>query len=195
VLVTGAGGGLGALATALLAGQGYRVCASTGRPEELGPFLRSLGPPGAVEVVGRLEHDPVGRPLGKQLYGGVVDAVGGRTLAAAAALTRYRCAVASVGVAGGGRFEGTVYPLILRGVRLLGVDTTLPWDVEGYEREPEAWLAYREERLRLWERLAAELPAEALRRCVSRTVGLGEVPAAAEEVLAGKHVGRIVVEL
>jgi len=80
-------------------------------------------------------------------------------------------------------------------VRLLGIDTTLPWDVEGYEQDPETWQRYREERLLLWRRLAAELPPAALARIASRTVGLAEVPAAAEEVLAGRHVGRIVVEL
>jgi len=195
VLVTGAGGGLGAIATAILAHLGYKVHASTGRPAELGGFLTSLGPPGAVEVVPRLDHDAVRRPLGRQTYGGVVDAVGGAALASAAALTRYRCAVASVGVAGGGGFEGTVYPLILRGVRILGIDTTLPWDVDGYEEDPETWLKYREERLRLWERLASDLPAAALERCTTRTVSLEDVPAAAAEVLAGRHAGRIVVEL
>lgn len=195
VLVTGAGGGVGAIATAILAHLGYKVHASTGRPTELSEFLTSLGPPGSVEVVPRLSHDAVRRPLGKQLYGGVVDAVGGAALASAAALARYRCAVASVGVAGGGGLEGTVYPFILRGVRLLGIDTTLPWDVDGYEEDPETWLRYREERLRLWARLATDLPAAALERATAKTVGLRDVPAVAEEVLAGKHKGRIVVEL
>ena len=92
----------------------------------------SLKALGAAEVIGRL--DPVEKPLGAQRWAGVVDSVGGSTLAAAAAQTMYRGAIASTGVAGGGAFESTVFPFILRGVRLLGVDSTLPWRLDGYPR-------------------------------------------------------------
>merc|ERR1719271_676963 len=81
ILVTGAGGGLGMIAVAILSKLGYKVFASTGRSEALGELLRSLGSQGSIEVIGRLDHDAVKRPLGKQLYGGVIDTVGGSTLA------------------------------------------------------------------------------------------------------------------
>ena len=129
VLVTGAGGGVGQLAVALLAARGYEVIASTGRADVLGGRLRELG---ASQVIGRLEL-PKG-PLGKQAWAGVVDTVGGDALAAALAQTSYGGAVASTGVAGGGALATTVYPLILRGIRVLGVDSTLPWDLEGCAR-------------------------------------------------------------
>ena len=116
--VTGAGGGLGSMAVAILAKLGYSVVASTGRSESLGGYLQDLG---ATRVVGRLERDGK-RPLGQQLWAGTVDTVGGSTLAAVLSQTAYRGAVASTGVAGGGELSTTVYPLILRGVRLLGVD-------------------------------------------------------------------------
>eukprot|EP00746_Dinoflagellata_sp_MGD_P061056 gnl/MRDRNA2_/MRDRNA2_258786_c0_seq1.p1 gnl/MRDRNA2_/MRDRNA2_258786_c0~~gnl/MRDRNA2_/MRDRNA2_258786_c0_seq1.p1 ORF type:complete len:204 (+),score=28.15 gnl/MRDRNA2_/MRDRNA2_258786_c0_seq1:58-612(+) len=183
------------IAVAILSNLGYKVCASTGRPEILGDQLRSLGKPGSVEVVNRLDHDAVKRPLGKQLYGGVIDTVGGSTLASALALTKYRCAIASCGVAGGGQVNATVYPWILRNVRVLGIDTTLPWDVEGFDADPEVWKQYRLERLELWDRLAEDLPLEMLERCTSQTVGLQDVPSIAEDILAGRHVGRIVVEI
>jgi len=141
VLVTGAAGGLGQLAVAILAKRGYHVIASTGRVAEQQSLLQSLG---ATEVIGRLEA--VDKPLGPQRWVGVVDSVGGATLAAAAAQTMYGGAIASTGVAGGGQLETTVYPFILRGVRLLGVDSTLPWRLDGYPQDEERWLEWRKVR-------------------------------------------------
>lgn len=188
VLVTGAAGGLGQMAIAILAAKGYEVTASTGRAEAEGPKLRALG---ASEVIGRLPK--VQKPLQSQLWAGAIDSVGGETLAAVLAGMRYRGAVASTGVAGGGDLQTTVYPFILRGVRLLGVDSTLPWNVPGYPLERERWEAYRCERLALWEQLAQLLPSDLLARLRTRTITLEEVLPTSREVLEGRVAGRVVV--
>ncbi|KAJ9447939.1 putative acrylyl-CoA reductase AcuI [Diplonema papillatum] len=193
VLVTGAGGGLGGIAITLLHNMGYRVVASTRRANELGDYLRHLG---ADDVIGALDS---GSPLGKQVYCGVIDAVGGHTLASALSQTKYRCAVASTGVAGGGELKSTVYPFILRGVRLLGVDSTLPWNCPGYDVEPSAWKMYRQERIELWELLSQHLgpfPASSLRPVVEKTIGLEDVTEdLAQRVISGKVRGRYVIDL
>ena len=190
VLVTGAGGGLGQLAVALLARRGFEVVASTGRRETLGEHLTALG---ASSVIDRLALDS--RPLGEQKWAGVVDSVGGETLAAALSQTKYRGAVACPGVAGGGELHTTVYPLILRGVRLLGVDQTLPHDVDGYPADPERWKSWREERLLMWSLLGSLLSPEIVESVRAATIGLDDVEEHAERVLNGEVAGRLLVEV
>lgn len=188
VLVTGASGGLGQVAVAILAAKGYDVVASTGRDEAEGPALRALG---ASEVVGRLPAPS--KPLQTQLWAGVVDSVGGETLAAALASTAYNGAVASTGVAGGGELKTTVYPFILRGIRLLGIDSTLPWNVDGYPAQRERWEAYRLERLALWAQLAHLLSPATIARLRTDVIPLEEVVRTSHDILAGKVAGRVVV--
>ncbi len=175
VLVTGASGGVGSIAIPLLARRGYRVIASTGRPEGAAA-LESLG---AAGVIPRAELAAPGKPLGKERWAGVVDAVGSHTLANACATTRYRGAVAACGLAGGMDFPVTVAPFILRGVTLYGIDSV---------RAP------REERERAWARLATDLEVAKL-NSVTREIALGDTLAAAEELLAGRVRGRLVVDV
>jgi acrylyl-CoA reductase (NADPH) len=175
VLVTGAAGGVGSVATALLAGAGWRVVASTGRPQEA-DYLKGLG---AAEVIDRGELSAPGRPLGKERWAAAVDSVGSHTLANALAMARYGGAVAACGLAQGMDLPGSVAPFILRGVSLLGVDSVM---------------APRERRLEAWSRLARELDRSKLAAMAS-TVRLDEVPRVAEEILAGKVRGRVVVEV
>ena len=190
VLVTGAAGGLGQIAIALLSARGFEVVASSGRAEALGAHLRSLG---ATEVVGRLTAES--KPLGKQMWAGVVDSVGGSTLAAALAQCRYRGAIASPGVAGGGELSTTVYPFILRGVRLLGVDQTLPYDVDGYPSDAARWDEWRAERQRMWRILAKSLEPAALSAIHSATIGLAEVPHYAPKIIKGEVAGRLLIDM
>lgn len=176
VLVTGANGGVGSVATALLAALGYEVTASTGRMETA-DRLRELG---AAEVIDRAElAQPPARPLAGERWAGAVDTVGGTTLASILAGLRYGAAAASCGLAGGDRLETTVIPFLLRGVRLLGVDSVML----SADRRAEAW-----------GRLARELPKAAIER-VARTVALDELPALADEILAGRVRGRVVVDV
>lgn len=191
VLVTGAGGGVGSTAVAILAKLGYRVVASTGRPDELGEYFRSLG---AADVIGRLEGDGRKRPLQDQRWAGVIECVGGATLVTALAQTKAGGSVAAVGVAESGLLDGTVYPFILRGVRLLGVDSTLPWNVEGYDPDPVKWERARQERLEIWRRLASDLSREALKLMHFTTVPLDDVPTWADKLLDGQVTGRVVVK-
>jgi acrylyl-CoA reductase (NADPH) len=175
VLVTGASGGVGSVAIPLLAARGHRVVASTGRTEEEA-YLKSLG---AAEILPRAELSAPGRPLGKERWAAVVDAVGSHTLANACAQTRYGGAVAACGLAQGIDFPSTVAPFILRGVALYGIESS---------RAP---IALREE---AWRRLAADLDAAKL-DAMTTEVGLAEVPAAAERLLAGRVRGRLVVDV
>jgi acrylyl-CoA reductase (NADPH) len=188
VLVTGASGGLGQVAVAILSTKGYEVVASTGRAEAQGPALRALG---ASEVIGRLPF--LAKPLQAQQWAGVVDSVGGETLAAALASTAYNGAVASTGVAGGGELKTTVYPFILRGIRLLGVDSTLPWNVDGYPAQRERWEAYRSERLSLWAQLAHLLSPATIVQLRTDVIPLEKVVQTSHSLLAGKIAGRVVV--
>lgn len=121
VLVTGAAGGVGSVAIALLAGRGYRVVASTGR-ESQAPYLRSLG---AAEVIDRAQLSSPGKPLGKERWAAVVDSVGSHTLVNACAMTKYGGVVTACGLAQGMDLPGTVAPFILRGVSLLGIDSVM----------------------------------------------------------------------
>jgi acrylyl-CoA reductase (NADPH) len=175
VLVTGASGGVGSVAIALLARAGFNVVASTGKASET-DYLKSLG---ASQVVDRNELSQPGKPLQKEKWAAVVDSVGSHTLANACAQTRYRGLVAACGLAQGMDFPASVAPFILRGVSLLGVDSVM---------------APRELREPAWNRLARDLDPTAL-ECISKVIGLGEVAAAAQEIVSGKVRGRIVVDV
>lgn len=190
VLVTGAAGGLGQLAIALLAARGFDVIASTGRRETLGDHLRALG---ASQVIDRLDAER--KPLGTQRWAGVVDSVGGATLAAALAQTMYRGAVASPGVAGGGELQTSVYPFILRGVRLLGVDQTLPYALDGYPNEPERQAEWRHEARRMWELLAESIRPGVLERVAAGTIRLDQVADHAPRIIDGQVAGRLLVDM
>lgn len=174
VLVTGASGGVGSVAVAILSHLGYRVAALTGRPENEA-FLHELG---ADEVIGRQQMDQSCRPLEAQRWSGVIDTVGGRILARALAETDYGGAVAACGLAGDVELPTTVMPFILRGVQLLGIDSVL---------------CPPEPRRNAWKRLAGDLPVAALDRA-TQVVALAEVPRLAEAIIAGQVRGRVVVD-
>ncbi len=175
VLVTGATGGVGSIAVSILSGWGYRVVASTGKASEA-QWLRSLG---AAEVIDRAELAQPGKPLQKERWAGVVDAVGSHTLANACAQARYRGVVAACGLAQGMDFAASVAPFILRGVRLIGVDSVM---------------APRAEREEAWARLAADLDRGKL-DAITTQVGLAQAIDRAPEVLGGRIRGRLVVDV
>ena len=175
VLVTGATGGVGSVAVALLARAGYRVVAATGKLSE-GEYLQALG---AAQLLDRAELAAPGKPLQKERWAAVVDAVGSHTLANALAQTRYGGVVAACGLAQGGDLPGSVMPFILRGVRLIGVDSVM------------APLALRQQ---AWARLAQELDPALLDRMVTE-VSLDEAVAAAHRLMAGEVRGRVVVRV
>jgi acrylyl-CoA reductase (NADPH) len=175
VLVTGATGGVGSVAIALLAKRGFRVVAATGKAAEAG-YLQQLG---AAAVMGRAELAAPGKPLQKERWNAVVDAVGSHTLVNALAQTRYGGTVAACGLAAGMDLPGTVAPFILRGVTLAGVDSVM---------------APRALREQAWARLAAELDP-ALLETMTSEVTLDDAVAAAGRLMAGAVRGRIVVRL
>ena len=175
VLVTGASGGVGSVAVALLARRGYRVVASTGKAHEA-DYLRALG---AAQVIDRAELASPGKPLQKERWAAAVDAVGSHTLVNALAQTRYGGAVAACGLAQGGDLPGSVMPFILRGVSLLGVDSVM------------APLGRRE---LAWQRLAQDLDLQVLDRMVTE-VDLDDAVVAAHQLMDGKVRGRVVVKL
>ena len=176
VLVTGASGGVGSVAVALLARLGFTVAAATGKPEAE-ERLRRLG---ASEILPREELLPAKpRPLAHERWAGVVDSVGGQVLAHALASLRYGGAAAACGLTGGGNLPATVYPFILRGVTLYGIDS-----VE----------CLMDERRRVWDRLAADWRPETL-PFLYREISLAEVPAAMDALLRGEGQGRLVVDL
>jgi acrylyl-CoA reductase (NADPH) len=175
VLVTGASGGVGSVATALLARAGFNVVASTGKANE-SDYLKSLG---AAQVMDRNELSQPGKPLQKERWAGVVDSVGSHTLANACAQARYRGVVAACGLAQGMDFPASVAPFILRGVSLLGIDSVM---------------APRELREPAWNRLARDLDPKDLER-ITKVIGLGEVVEAAQDIVSGKVRGRIVVDV
>ncbi|HRO58963.1 MAG TPA: MDR family oxidoreductase [Burkholderiaceae bacterium] len=175
VLVTGAAGGVGSVAIAILSRLGHRVVASTGRVDET-DYLRKLG---ASEVIDRASLSAPGKPLQKERWAGVVDAVGSHTLANACAQTRYRGTVAACGLAQGMDFPSSVAPFILRGITLAGVDSVMcPID----------------ERREAWRRLASQFDRSLLATITSE-IGLDEVLPKAADLLAGKVRGRIVVDV
>ena len=173
ILVTGASGGVGSIAIAILAGWGYRVVASTGKLAEA-DYLTSLG---AAEVIDRAALSAPGKPLQKERWAGVVDSVGSQTLANAVAQTRYGGTVTACGLAQGMDFPASVAPFILRGVRLIGIDSVM---------------APLPKRVAAWERLASELDPSKL-ATITREIGLAEAISLAPELLAGKVRGRLVV--
>lgn len=175
ILVTGASGGAGSVAIALLSGLGYRVIASTGRLEE-GDYLRDLG---ATQVIDRNTLSQPGAPIAKERWAGVIDSVGSHTLANALAQTQYRGVVAAFGLAQGADLPGSVLPFILRNVTLAGIDSV---------NAPQTV------RLQAWSRLAQDLDLSKLTR-TTQMVGLAEVPAVAARVLEGKVRGRTVVDV
>lgn len=175
VLVTGANGGVGSFAIALLARLGYRVVASTGRPEEA-DYLKSLG---AAEIIERASLSEPGRPLARERWAGAIDSVGSHTLANVCAATRYGGSVAACGLAQGMDFPATVAPFILRGVTLVGIDSVM---------RPRA------DRLQAWQRLARDLD-KGLLASMTREIGLAEAIPTAEALLAGQVRGRVVVDV
>ncbi len=175
VLVTGASGGVGSVAVAILAKLGYRVVASTGRAAEA-DWLRSLG---AAEVMDRAQLSGPGKPLGKERWAGAIDAVGSHTLANVCATTRYRGAVAACGLAQGMDFPATVAPFILRGVTLYGIDSVM---------------APMPLRLEAWSRLARDLDPARL-ETITHEIPLAAAIPAASDILAGKVRGRLVVNV
>ena len=175
ILVTGANGGVGSVAIALLAKLGYTVVASTGRVAEA-EHLKALG---AAAVIDRNELSAPGKPIAKERWAGVVDTVGSHTLANACATTKYRGAVAACGLAGGMDFPATVAPFILRGVTLYGIDSVM------------APLAVRQE---AWARLARDLDVAKLEALTSE-VGLAEAIAVGAQIIEGKVRGRVVVNV
>jgi len=174
-IVTGAVGGVGSVAVALLAKAGWHVIASTGRPEEA-DYLKELG---AAEILDRSELAGSPKPLAKERWAAGIDTVGSTTLANALSMTRYGGAVAACGLAGGMDLPATVAPFILRNVALLGVDSVM---------------APKTLRLEAWNRIARELDHDTLAAMTS-TIQLDEVVEAGREIVAGRIKGRVVVEI
>jgi acrylyl-CoA reductase (NADPH) len=175
ILVTGATGGVGSVAVALLKKAGFNVVGSTGKASEHA-YLTQLG---ADEIIDRATLSERGKPLQRERWAGVVDSVGSTTLANACAATKYGGAVAACGLAGGADFPATVMPFILRGVRLLGVDSVM---------------APKVPRLAAWARLARDLDP-ALLDVIAHEIGLAEAIAAAADLIDGKVRGRIIVDV
>jgi acrylyl-CoA reductase (NADPH) len=173
--VTGAAGGVGSVAIALLAKAGFKVIASTGRAQEA-EYLKGLG---ASEIIDRAELAGQGRPLGKERWAGAVDTVGSRTLANLLSMTRYGGAVAACGLAGGMDLPASVAPFILRAVSLLGIDSVM---------------CPQEKRREAWGRLATELDRAKL-QAMTTEIGLGDVIEAGRSIVDGQVRGRIVVKI
>jgi acrylyl-CoA reductase (NADPH) len=175
ILVTGAAGGVGSIATAVLTHLGYRVVAVSGRPEEA-EYIKRLG---AVEVLDRALFSSPGKPLGKERWAGAVDVVGSHTLVNVCATTQYRGVVTACGLAGGMEFPATVAPFILRGVTLAGIDSVM---------------CPRPDRLRAWRRLGTDLDVAKL-GLIGKEIGLTEVLPTASQLIAGEVRGRVVVDV
>jgi acrylyl-CoA reductase (NADPH) len=175
ILVTGAAGGVGSVAVALLSKLGFRVAAMTGRPAESG-FLRDLG---AAEIVDRAAYAGAGKPLAKERWAGAIDVVGSHTLANVCASLRYGGVVAACGLAGGMDFPGTVAPFILRGITLAGIDSVM---------RP------RPDRVEAWRRLSKDLEIHKL-ELLAVEISLGQALERAALFLNGQIRGRIVVDV
>lgn len=176
VLVTGAAGGVGSVACAILNKLGYEVAAVTGRPETEG-YLRELG---ATRIVARDELNEVVRsPLEKESWAGCVDAVGGAMLARVLGQMQYGASVSAVGLAGGAEVPAKIIPFLLRGVNLLGIDSVM---------QPF------ENRQRAWQRVASDLPMDVLEKMV-RPATLADLPTLGSDILAGQVQGRVVVDV
>ncbi len=176
VLVTGAAGGVGSVAVAILARLGYSVAAVTGRPETEG-YLRALG---AARIVPRADlAETVKRPLESETWAGCIDAVGGAMMARVLGQMKYNASIASVGLAGGAALPASVIPFLLRGVNILGIDSAL---------KPFA------DRQRAWGRIAADLPMDKLEAMI-RPATLADLPALGAAILKGEVQGRVVVDV
>ncbi|MCG7492654.1 acryloyl-CoA reductase [Thalassobius sp. Cn5-15] len=176
VLVTGAAGGVGSVATAILAHKGYGVAAVTGRDESQ-EYLKSLG---ATQIVARAElNEVIKRPLEGETWAGCVDAVGGEMLARILGQLEYGASVAAVGLAGGTAMPASVIPFLLRGVNLLGIDSVM---------QPF------ENRQRAWQRVVTDLPMDKLEAMV-RPATLSDLPQLGADILAGQVQGRVVVDV
>lgn len=176
VIVTGATGGVGSTAVSMLAKRGYHVVASTGKSSEHG-YLEQLG---AKEIIGRDEVSDTSRPLQKELWAGAVDPVGGNTLAYLLSTTKYGGGVAVSGLTGGADLHTTVFPFILRGVNLFGIDSVY---------------CPMETRLKLWERMGSDLKPEGLLDSIGYEIGLSELPDTVAKILKGAVRGRTIVAL
>ncbi|MEO1797152.1 MAG: acryloyl-CoA reductase [Pseudomonadota bacterium] len=176
VLVTGAAGGVGSVATAILAAKGHEVAGVTGRPETA-EYLKSLG---ATQIVARDEiNETVKRPLETETWGGCVDAVGGAMLARVLGQMQYGASVAAVGLAGGAGLPATVIPFLLRGVNLLGIDSVM----QPFSARERAWAA-----------IAETLPMETLESMIQPAT-LSDLPALGADILKGQVKGRVVVDV
>jgi len=175
IIVTGANGGVGSVAVALLARLGYTVVASTGRPQE-SDYLKRLG---AAEIIDRAQFSAPGRPLGKERWAGAVDTVGSHTLANVCATMRYRGVVTACGLAQGMDLPASVAPFILRGVTLAGVDSVM---------------CPRPDRIVAWQRLARDLDPSLLDLMVTE-IGLDDAIDTAAALLEGRVRGRVVVDV
>jgi acrylyl-CoA reductase (NADPH) len=176
VLITGAAGGVGSVATAILANLGYEVAGVTGRPETA-DYLKSLG---VTQIVPRDEiNEAIKKPLEKEMWAGCIDAVGGEMLARLLGQMKYGGSVASVGLAGGAALPATVIPFLLRGVNILGIDSVM----QPYEKRVEAW-----------QRIAKDLPMEKLEDMIV-PAGLSDLPQLGKDILKGQIKGRVVVDI
>lgn len=175
IIVTGAAGGVGSVAISLLSKLGYNIIAVTGRSEE-SDYVKGLG---ASEVIPRSELSEPGRALGKERWAGAVDVVGSHMLANVCANTQYGGTVTACGLAGGMDFPSTVMPFILRGVKLIGIDSVM---------------CPRERRLQAWKRLGADLDITKL-ETIAHEISLGEVIDTAHKLMDGKVRGRIIVDV
>lgn len=176
VLVTGAAGGVGSVATAILANLGYEVAAVTGRPEA-GDYLKSLG---AAQIVARADiNETVKRPLEAETWAGCIDAVGGAMLARILGQLKYGGSVAAVGLAGGVSLPATVIPFLLRGVNLLGIDSV-------HCPTPK--------RVAVWQRVASDLPLDKLEAMIVPAT-LANLPKLGADILLGQIKGRVVVDV
>lgn len=176
VLVTGAAGGVGSVATAILAHLGYAVVAVTGRPDTE-PYLRDLG---AARIIPRADlAETVKQPLEPESWAGCIDAVGGAMLARVLGQMKYDGSVAAVGLAGGAKVPASIIPFLLRGVNLLGIDSVM---------KPFAT------RTRAWDRIARDLPMAKLEAMIQPAV-LADLPGLAADILAGQVKGRVVVDV
>ena len=175
ILVTGAAGGVGSVATAVLTKLGYTVVAVSGRPEE-SDYIKSLG---AVEILDRALFSSPGKPLGKERWAGAVDVVGSHTLANVCATTKYRGVVTACGLAGGMDFPASVAPFILRAITLAGIDSVM---------------CPRPDRLEAWRRLGSDLDIAKL-GMISKEIGLNDAISHASKLLNGEIKGRVVVDV
>jgi acrylyl-CoA reductase (NADPH) len=176
VLITGAAGGVGSVASAILSNIGYEVAGVTGRPESV-DYLKSLG---VSQIVAREDiNETVKRPLETETWAGCIDAVGGAMLARVLGQMKYGASVASVGLAGGAGLPATVIPFLLRGVNILGIDSVM----RPYNNRIEAW-----------SRIANELPLEKLDSMIV-DAKLADLPMLGKDILKGKVQGRVVVDV